>query len=81
MARRNNNDCVWVGGEEGYWLCSGAGLALTEKIPRRKRFQLYRALALYLGYTDRTQLPTELEEAIRCQWSDPNETLVGFRTD
>ncbi|KAL3700335.1 hypothetical protein R1sor_018357 [Riccia sorocarpa] len=60
-------------------LLAAAAISLTEDVPRRQRFQVYTYLAKVLGYRDRTQLPAELEDAVKNTWNDPSEEFVGFK--
>ncbi|KAL3688600.1 hypothetical protein R1sor_014909 [Riccia sorocarpa] len=57
--------------------CSAS--ALGETIPQRQRYAVYRSVAFFLGYKDRTQLPAGLEGAIKTTWSNPGEDFVGYR--
>ncbi|KAL3675745.1 hypothetical protein R1sor_025693 [Riccia sorocarpa] len=69
----------WSAPEDGVQLLGRAAFALTESELPRKRFQVYRALAFFFGYKDRTELPPTLEKAVKAMWSMPEEIFVGFR--
>ncbi|KAL3685847.1 hypothetical protein R1sor_003869 [Riccia sorocarpa] len=43
-----------------------------------KQWRIYRAVAFFLGFKERTQLPRGLEQAIKRTWSEPNEAFVGY---
>ncbi|KAL3679887.1 hypothetical protein R1sor_022843 [Riccia sorocarpa] len=56
-----------------------AANSYAEIVPSRKRFAVYRAVAFFLGFKERTQLPEDLEDAIKQTWCDPNEIFIGYR--
>ncbi|KAL3694746.1 hypothetical protein R1sor_008397 [Riccia sorocarpa] len=53
--------------------------SFSEDEPRKKRFHVYREIALVLGYAERTALPLELELAVKLEFSEPGETFTGFK--
>ncbi|KAL3700496.1 hypothetical protein R1sor_018518 [Riccia sorocarpa] len=56
-----------------------AANSLAEIVPSRQRFAVYRAVAFFLGFKERTQLPEGLEEAIKQTWTKPGEAFVGYQ--
>ncbi|KAL3676543.1 hypothetical protein R1sor_026491 [Riccia sorocarpa] len=53
--------------------------SFSEDQPRKKRFHIYKEIALVLGYAERTALPLELELAVKLEFSEPGETFTGFK--
>ncbi|KAL3687001.1 hypothetical protein R1sor_013310 [Riccia sorocarpa] len=55
-----------------------AAYALAYSKPRMQRFHVYRAIARSLGYSDPTQLPELLKNAVKKQWPEPTGEYVGY---
>ncbi|KAL3680776.1 hypothetical protein R1sor_023732 [Riccia sorocarpa] len=66
----------WSSTEDETQILGRAAFALTEDELPRKRYQVYRALALFLGYKDRTELPSGLDRAVKSTWSSEGEFLL-----
>ncbi|KAL3677059.1 hypothetical protein R1sor_027007 [Riccia sorocarpa] len=60
-------------------LLSCAANSFAEIVPSRKHFAVYRVIAFFLGFKEQTQLPEDLEEAIKQTWAEPGETFVGYK--
>lgn len=55
-----------------------AAISFCETIMKKRRFQVYRHVAWAAGFAERTQLPPQLELAIKNEWHTEEESFVGF---
>ncbi|KAL3687589.1 hypothetical protein R1sor_013898 [Riccia sorocarpa] len=60
-------------------LLGSAANSFAEIVPSRKLFVIYSAVAFFLGFKERTELPEGLEEAIKQMWSEPSEPFVCYK--
>ncbi|KAL3687494.1 hypothetical protein R1sor_013803 [Riccia sorocarpa] len=51
----------------------------NNEVHSRQFYGVYRSVAFFLDYKDRTQLPEGLEGAIKAQWSELGKTFVGYK--